>query len=78
MNMSQIHETQAMNDSTRNLGTALPTCRSQWPSDARRAFSGVLGDLNSWCREYDWPVKSNARVAEEAVRRTWDSASSLV
>ncbi len=58
--------------------TVLPACRSQWPSDAREAFGGVLSDLSAWCRENDWPMILNRSMAEEAVRRTWRDASPRV
>ncbi len=49
----------------------LPARRTQWPPEAREAFSGVLRDLNAWCRENDCPMTLNGSTAEEAVRRTW-------
>jgi hypothetical protein len=51
--------------------TPLPQSRDRWPTEARKAFGGVLSDLNGWCRQFDWPVNGNVRVAEEAVRRSW-------
>lgn len=75
MDIRQYHETEAVHISMTAFETGLPTCRSQWPPAAREAFGEVLGDLNGWCREYDWPMIDNARVAEEAVRRTWGGAS---
>ncbi|RLE28009.1 MAG: hypothetical protein DRJ65_00985 [Acidobacteria bacterium] len=58
--------------------TVLPARRSQWPSDARDAFGGVLNELSAWCRENDWPMVLNHSMAEEAVRRTWGDASQCV
>jgi hypothetical protein len=51
--------------------SSLPQSRDLWPTEARKAFGGVLSDLNGWCRQFDWPINGNVRVAEEAVRRSW-------
>ena len=55
--------------------TGLPRRRAQWPKEARQAFSGVLRDLNAWCRDNDSPMTLNGLMAEEAIRRTWGESS---
>ena len=59
--------------------TCLPPHRTQWPQEARQAFSGVLRDLNAWCRDNDSPMNLNGSMAEEAIRQTWfdDSQKSM-
>ncbi len=78
MDINQHQEPQGSNVAVTNLKLTLPSCRTQWPKDAQEAFSGVLGDLNHWSRENDWPVKSNVRVAEEAIRQSWGCTLQLV
>ena len=55
-----------------NVG-GLPKDRTEWPTEAREAFREVLGGLDGWCRRHDWPKLTNDWVAEEAVRRSWQS-----
>jgi len=50
---------------------ALPEDRAEWPDDAGRAYNDLLRGLNSWCREHDCSMVTNARIAEEAVRQSW-------
>ena len=63
---------------TQNNGTqsfqpmeALPADRSQWPSDAGKAYNHLLRELNRWSREHDYPMTTNSWIAEEAVRQAW-------
>lgn len=51
----------------------LPADRSQWPVDAFDSYRQILRDLDRWSRENDFPVITNAWVAEEAVRQGWQS-----
>ena len=49
----------------------LPEDRAEWPDEAGRQYGRLLRELNAWSREHDWPMSSNAWIAEEAVRRCW-------
>ena len=49
----------------------LPETRDRGPDNASREYSRLLRELNSWCREHDWPMSGNSWIAEEAVRRSW-------
>lgn len=51
--------------------SALPEDRKQWPSEANAARQSLVGDLNRWSRDNDWPSTLNSWIAEEAVRREW-------
>ena len=53
--------------------SSLPESRDRWPGDAERAFEILLGQLNRWSRENDWPQINNTWIAEEAVRQEWGS-----
>lgn len=53
--------------------SALPKGRDTWPRDAERAYENLLGQLNRWSRDNDWPQISNTWIAEEAVRQGWES-----
>jgi len=74
----QYHETVTATMQIAAVEPGLPARRTQWPSEAREAFSGVLRDLNEWCRENDCPTTLNGSTAEEAVRRTWGGKSPRV
>jgi len=50
---------------------ALPEDRAEWPGDAGQEYGRLLRELNSWSRDYDWPMSTNSWIAEEAVRRSW-------
>lgn len=50
---------------------ALPVEKNEWPDDAGRAYNDLLRELNSWCREHDCSMVTNAWIAEEAVRQSW-------
>lgn len=49
----------------------LPDDRARWPDEARAMYRDILGELDGWCRQHDWPRSKNTWVAEEAVRRSW-------
>ena len=49
----------------------LPNDRARWPDEARTMYRDILGELDGWCRQNDWPKSKNAWVAEEAVRQSW-------
>lgn len=49
----------------------LPGDRAEWPDDARASFRELVGELDRWCRDHQWPPSGNARIAEEAIRRCW-------
>ncbi|MEN8163901.1 MAG: hypothetical protein ABFS37_07215 [Acidobacteriota bacterium] len=78
MDIRQHPETAAATIPIAAVETALPTRRAHWPAEAQEAFSGVLRDLNAWCRDNDSPVTLNGLMAEEAIRRTWGEASATV
>lgn len=78
MDIRQHPETTVTTIPLMPVETVLPARRSQWPSDAREAFGGILNELTVWCRENDWPMSLNHSMAEEAVRRTWGDASQNV
>jgi hypothetical protein len=49
----------------------LPQDRSRWPNAARLAHRELLGELDRWCRQHDWPTFENTTIAERAVREVW-------
>lgn len=65
----------ALTEASLNHGTTCPTELPielhDWPEEARSAYREVQRELDRWCRTNDWPMISNALVAEEAVRRSW-------
>ena len=42
---------------------------AEWPTPARKAYRGVLAELDSWCRIHDSCKMLNSWIAEEAVRQ---------
>ncbi len=75
MDIRRHPETTATTIPLMAVETVLPACRSQWSSDAREVFSGVLRDLNAWCRDNGYSASLNGSTAEEAVRQTWGGVS---
>jgi hypothetical protein len=63
----------APRDSDLEAGEALllPQDRSRWPKAARLAHRELLGELDRWCRQHDWPTVANTMIAERAVREVW-------
>ena len=50
---------------------ALPDDRAEWPDAADREYHRLMRELNTWCRDHDWPMTTNSWIAEEAVRQGW-------
>jgi len=67
--MAAITEPEASRTFTAPDG--LPEDRAEWPDEAGREYGRLLRELNAWSREHDWPMSSNAWIAEETVRRCW-------
>jgi hypothetical protein len=53
------------------LQRELPADISDWPEKARAALRDVSRELDRWCRHNDWPMATNAGLAEEAIRQAW-------